>query len=80
MSRQTPKVEGHEKLVANMFVVVTQYIPIATKTRLLHKNSIATLSKSIMTESKKELREQVAKEDYMLCKMPLTKTKNSVTT
>ena len=53
MSRQTPEVEGHEKLVANRFGVVTQYIPIAKKTRLLHKNYVTTLSKSVVIESKK---------------------------
>ena len=49
MSRKTLEVEGHEKLVANRFGVTTQYIPVATRTRLLHQNSVAT-------ESKKELR------------------------
>ena len=66
MSRQTLEVEEHEKLVANKFGVVTRDIPIATRTRLLHQNFVATLSKSIATESKKELREHVAIEDYML--------------
>ena len=36
MSRQTLEAEGHEKLVANRFGVVTQYIPVETRTRLLH--------------------------------------------
>ena len=44
MSLKTPEVEGHEKLVANRFGVATQYIPVATRTRLLNQNSIATLS------------------------------------
>ena len=57
MSRQTPEVEGYEKLVANRFGVATQYILVATRTRLLHQNSVATLSKSVATESKKEIRE-----------------------
>ena len=35
MSRQTLEAEGHEKLVANRFGVVTQYIPVETRTRLL---------------------------------------------
>ena len=35
MSRQNPKGQGHEKLGTNRFVVVTQGIPIATRTRLL---------------------------------------------
>ena len=63
MSRQTPKTERHEKLVANRFDVTTQYIPVATRTRLLHKNYVATLSKSVPTEFKKEFREQVATKD-----------------
>ena len=56
MSRQIPEVEGHEKLFANRFGVATQGIPIMTRTRLLHKNFVMTLSKSIVTESKKEVR------------------------
>ena len=60
MSRQTLEVEGHEKLILNRFSVATQYIPVAMRTRLLHQNSIATLSKSVATGSKKELKEQVA--------------------
>ena len=66
MSRQIPKAERHEKLVANKFSVVTQGIPIAIRTKLLHKNSLAILSKSVVIESKKELREQVAKKYCML--------------
>ena len=66
MSRQTPEAKGYEKLVENRFGVVIQYIPIATRTRLLHQNSTATLSKSVAIESKKEFREQVATEDYIL--------------
>ena len=80
MLRQTPKAEGHEKLVANRFGVATQYIPVATRTRLLHQNSVATLSKFVTTEFKNELREQVATEDYMLRQWPLTKNENSVAT
>ena len=57
MSRQTLKAEENEKLVANRFGVTTQYILVATKTRQLHKNYVVTLSKSVVTESKKELRE-----------------------
>ena len=72
------KAKGHEKLVANRLGVATQYIPVATRTRLLHPNFITTLSKSVVTESKKELREQVATEDCMLRQMPVTKTENSV--
>ena len=80
MSRKTPEAEGHEKLVANRFGVTTQYIPVATRTRLLNQNSIATLSKSVTTESKKELREQVTTEDYMLRQRPTIKTEKSVAT
>ena len=43
MSRQTPEAEGHEKLVANRFGVSTQYIPVATRTRLLHQNSVSDM-------------------------------------
>ena len=50
MSRQTLEAEGHEKRVVNRFGVETQYIPVATRTRLLHQNFV-------VTESKKELRE-----------------------
>ena len=53
MLRQIPEAEGHEKLVANRFGVATQDIPVATRTRMLHQNYVATLSKFIMTESKK---------------------------
>ena len=80
LSRQTLEAEGHEKLVANRFGVATQDIPVATRTRLLHQNFVVTLSKSVATESKKELRNQVATENNMLRQRPLTKTENSVTT
>ena len=80
MSRQIPESEGHEKLVENRFGVTTQGIPIATRTRLIHQNSVATLSKSISTKSKKELKEQVVTEDYMLLQRPTIKTENSVAT
>ena len=66
MLRQTPKAEGHEKLVANKFGVMTQYIPVVTRTRLLHQNSIVTLSMSVTTKSKKVLKEQVVIEYFML--------------
>ena len=49
MSQQIPEAKGHEKLVANRFGVATQDNPIATRIRLLHQNSVATLSKSIVT-------------------------------
>ena len=50
MSRQTLEAEGHEKLVAKRFGVVTQYLPIATRTRLLHQNYVITLSKFVATK------------------------------
>ena len=78
MSRQTPEAEGQEKLVTNRFSVATQYIPITTKTRLLHQNYVATLSKSIVTEFKKELREHVTTKDCMLLQRPTIKTRNSI--
>ena len=49
MSQQIPEKEGYEKLVANRFGVVTQGIPVPTKTRLLHKNFVTALSKSVAT-------------------------------
>ena len=80
MSRQTPEAEGHEKLVANRFGIATQYIPVATRTRLLHQNYVATLSKSVTTEFKNELREQLLIEDCILRQRPATKNENSVAT
>ena len=80
MSRHIPEAEGHEKLFANRFGVATQGIPVATRTRLLHKNFVLTLSKSIATESKKDLREQVATKDFLLRQRPTTKTENFVAT
>ena len=47
MSRQTPEEQGHEKLVANRFGVTTQGIPVTTRTRLLNKIYVATLSKYV---------------------------------
>ena len=49
MSRQILEAEGHEMLVANRFSIVKQDIPIVIRTRLLHQNSVMTLSKSIST-------------------------------
>ena len=46
MSRQNPKAKGHEKLVANRFDV---NIPVVTRTRILHQDYVATLSKSVPT-------------------------------
>ena len=73
ISRQISEAEGHEKLVANRFSVTTQDIPVATRTRLLHQNSVAT-------EYKKELRNQVATENNRLRQRPATKTENSIAT
>ena len=80
MSRQTLEVNGHEKLVSNKFGIATQYILVATRTRLLQQNFFVTLSKSVAIEFKKELREQVVTEDYMLRQRLGTKTKNSIVT
>ena len=80
MSRHTSEAKGHEKLVASKFGVATQYIPVATRTRLLHQNYIVTLSKSVATEFKKELREQVVTEDCIRRQRQTTKTENSVAT
>ena len=52
MSRRTPEGQGHEKLVVNRFCVMTQGIPVATRTRLLNKNCVVTLSKYVTTQSK----------------------------
>ena len=57
MSRQTPEGQGHEELVANRFGVATQGILIATRTRLMNKIYVATLSKYDPTQSKSKPRE-----------------------
>ena len=62
MSRQTLAEQGHENLGANRFGVMTQGIPVATRTRLLNTNYVATLSKYVPTQSKSKPREQVATE------------------
>ena len=49
MLRHTIEGQGHEKLVANRFGVATQGIPVATRTRLLNKNYVTTLSKYVTT-------------------------------
>ena len=59
MSRQTLEGQGHENLVANRLGVATQGIPIATRTRLLNKIYVATLSKYVATQSKSKPKEQV---------------------
>ena len=50
MSQQIPEAEGHEKLAANKFGVTTQGTHVATQTRLLHQNYVATLPKSVVTK------------------------------
>ena len=66
MLRQTPKGQEHKKLVTNRFGVATQGIPIATRTRLLNKIYVVTLSKYVATQSKSKPREQVAIENKKL--------------
>ena len=56
------------------FGVAAQDIPVVTRTRLLHQNSFATLSNSVMIKSKKELRNQVATENNKQRQKPSTKT------
>ena len=60
MLRKTPTEQGHEKLGANRFGVATQSIPVATRTRLLNTNYVATLSKYVPTQFKSKPRERVA--------------------
>ena len=57
MPRQTLEAKGHAKLDTNKFGVATQYIPVAIRKKLLHQKIFATLSKSVATEFKKELKE-----------------------
>ena len=52
MSRQTPEEQGHEKLVGNRVGITTQGIPVATRTRLLNKIYVVTLSKYFATQCK----------------------------
>ena len=66
MSRQTPEGQEHEKLVANRFGVTTQGIPVATRTRLLNKIYVVTLSKYVETQSKSKPKEQVTIENKKL--------------
>ena len=74
MSRQTLAEQGHEKLGANRFGVATQGISVATRTRLLNTNYVATSSKYVTTQSKRKPREQVTTEDYKLHQRPATRT------
>ena len=73
MSQKTPEGQGYEKIVANRFGVATQGIPVSTRTRLLNKiyvvtlsKYVATLSKYVETQSKSKPREQVATENKKL--------------
>ena len=66
MSQQTLEGQEHEELVANRFGVTTQGIPIATRTRLMNKIYVTTLSKYVATQSKSKPREQVAIENEKL--------------
>ena len=80
MSRQIATIEENEKLVVDKFCVATQDIHVVIRIRLLDQNSITTLSKSVMTESKKKLREQVATENCKLRQKPAIKTEDFVVT
>ena len=80
MATVSREAESNEKLVVNKFCVATEDILVATRTRLLDQNSLATLSKSIAAESKKNLREQVEKENCRLRQKPMTKTEGFVAT
>ena len=66
MSQQTLEAEGHEKMNANRFSVATQGIPVVTRTRLLNKIYVATLSKYVTAQSKSKPREQVVTENKKL--------------
>ena len=63
----------YKELGATNFYVATQDIPIEKITRFLDQNSV-------VTESKKKFREQVAAENRMLRQRPATKTENSIAT
>ena len=66
MSLQTPEEQGHEKLVANRSGVAIQAIPVTTRTRLLNKIYVMTLSKYVATQSKSKPREQATTENKKL--------------
>ena len=66
MLRQIIEAEGHEKLDENRLGVAIQGIPFATRTRLLNKIYVATLSKYVATQSKSKPREQVATKNKKL--------------
>ena len=52
MSRHILEGQGYEKLIANRLGTALQGIPVATRTRLLNKIYVATLSKNVATQSK----------------------------
>ena len=66
MSPQTPEEQGHEKLGANRFGIVTQSLPVITRTRLLNTFYVTNLSKYVATQSKSKPREQVVTEHKKL--------------
>ena len=63
-----------KRIGCNKFGVATQNIPVMTRTRLLHQNFVATLSKSIAIKSKKGLQNQVATQNKKQLQKPATKT------
>ena len=65
LSRQDSRGRSVKRTGSNKFGVTTQDIRVATRTRHLHQNSVTTLSKSVVPESKKELINQVATEYCM---------------
>ena len=61
--RQALEGQGHEKLGANRFGVVTQGIFVATITRLLKEIYVATSTKYIATQIKNKPREEATTEE-----------------
>ena len=60
MSRQTSEGQGHEKLGANRFGVMTQCISVTTITTLLKEIYVMTSTKYVVTQIKNKPREKVA--------------------
>ena len=73
--RQFLEAEKYEKFVAKNLYVATQETRVVTRTRLLHQNYVATLSKSIETKSKKNLRKPIATKTVGYGRSYGTKTK-----
>ena len=69
----------YKELGVTNFVSQHKTSLVATRTRLLHQNSVVTLSKSLTTEYKKNLREPVAIENCILRQKLMTKTEDFVT-